>query len=290
MRLFLKSFTVACGFLTILAMPAPAQTGSTATPAAGAIEFVARITPTAARAEPVRQFTFYLLTKSYAEIVRAEEAADPLPSRNEFIAGLKLSSQLKDWMKAHETMDLAASELEQFLSGEEIVSIPEFLDAYLHANSGGVTRGLPKPKYTDADRTQNPERYAQLRQEYLAALKKFIGANPQSLGGMEAYLDTLNPARKWNQITAEQRRRLQRRTPEVAQTRYLVAKADTDLEGRATLANVPPGNYWLSTLGLDAAAGDVRLHWDTAVTVEAGRTTRAELTNINASDSRSSSP
>jgi len=31
----------------------------------GALDLVARITPTAARPEPVRQFTFYVLTKSY---------------------------------------------------------------------------------------------------------------------------------------------------------------------------------------------------------------------------------
>jgi len=32
----------------------------------GSLDFAARITPTAARAEPVRQFTFYVIRKSYA--------------------------------------------------------------------------------------------------------------------------------------------------------------------------------------------------------------------------------
>ncbi len=41
---------------------------------AGSLDFVARITPSAARPEPVRQFTFYLLTKSYAEIIKEVEA------------------------------------------------------------------------------------------------------------------------------------------------------------------------------------------------------------------------
>ena len=36
----------------------------------GALELIAHITPTAARPEPVRQFTFYILTKSYSEIVK----------------------------------------------------------------------------------------------------------------------------------------------------------------------------------------------------------------------------
>jgi len=47
--------------------------------AQGALDFVARITPTAARPEPVRQFTFYLLTKSYADIWQEVEARDAVP-------------------------------------------------------------------------------------------------------------------------------------------------------------------------------------------------------------------
>src|SRR5437660_6068930 len=58
---------------------APAQT------ATGSLEFTARITPTAARPEPVRQFTFYLLTRSYAEIVKEAEEKDPAPARDAFI-------------------------------------------------------------------------------------------------------------------------------------------------------------------------------------------------------------
>ncbi len=274
----------------LLAAAAPGGRAQSASALAGAVEFSARVTPTGAHAEPVRQFTFYLLKKSYTEIAREEERADPLPSRDEFIAALKLSPELKAWMKAHEILDLTTSELGQMLSGEDIVTIPEFLDAYLRANSGGVTKGLPRPKYTEAEKTAKPEHYEQLRQEYRAALRKFIDANRHTVGGMEAYLDAVNPARTWNKRGAEHRRRLQRRTPEIAQTRYLVAKADTDLDGRAALAGIPAGAYWLSTLGLEAAAGDVRLRWDVAVKVESGQTTRIELTNLNATDAPSATP
>ena len=62
-----------------LASPASAQTTT------GTLEFIARISPTAARPEPVRQFTFYILTKSYAEIVKEVEQKDPIPPREEFI-------------------------------------------------------------------------------------------------------------------------------------------------------------------------------------------------------------
>src|SRR5438477_10895077 len=47
--------------------------GARAQKDAGAIEIMARITPTGARPEPVRQFTFYILTKSYSEIVKRSE-------------------------------------------------------------------------------------------------------------------------------------------------------------------------------------------------------------------------
>ncbi len=251
----------------------------------GAIEFVARVTPTAARPEPVRQFTFYLLKKSYANIVREVEESDPVPDRDQFIASLSVSQQLKDWFKAHNLVDLTTPELDQILTGEEIISIPEFLDAYLRANSGGVTAGLPKPKYSDEDKTKNPEKYARQRQEYLAALRKFIDGHHTSLVGMETQLDAVSPHRRWAQIQSEQRRKVLHRAPEVAQTSYLMAKVDTDLDGRALLAGIPPGTYWLSTLGLDAAAGDSRLRWDVEVNVQPGQTTRLELTNLNAVES-----
>jgi hypothetical protein len=59
---------------------------------------------------------------------------------------------------------------------------------------------------------------------------------------------------------------------------------DTDLEGHAALSGLPPGNFWISTLNLDADAGDARLRWDVPVTIEPGHTTRVDLTNLNAID------
>src|SRR5260370_10897025 len=74
--------------------------------ATGSLELAARITPTAARPEPVRQFTFYVLTKSYAEIVKEVEAQNPVPSRDKFIEDLKLSPELKEWLKGPHGFEL----------------------------------------------------------------------------------------------------------------------------------------------------------------------------------------
>jgi hypothetical protein len=278
-------FLICCAFFA-----GPPAGRAQSSPAAGAIEFSARVTPTAARPEPVRQFTFYLLTKSYADIAREAEASDPMPTREQFIAGLKVTPQLKEWMKAHDTIDLTSSEIENVLTPDDVVKIQEFEDAYIRANSGGVTRGLPRPKYTEADRTANSERYQQLRQEYLAALRKFIAANPNTLAAIEAYLDSANPGRQWNQLASAHRSRMLHRAPEIAQTRYLAGKADTDLNGHASFSGIPAGTYWISTLDLDAAAGDSRLRWDVAVTVQPGQTTRLELTNLNAAEKQTPAP
>jgi hypothetical protein len=256
----------------------------------GRLDFTARIAPTAARPEPVRQFTFYVLTKSYADIVKEVEEQNVLPERDKFIDDLKVSPELKEWLKAHEVFDLTAPDLDRLLTPDDILHVPEFLLAYQRSNSGGVTNGIPKPKYTDADKTARPERYNKQMQEYRTALKKFIQARPETVSGIELQLSGVNPERKWSQIQADHKRRVLHLAPEIAQKKYLAAKIDTDLDGRASLSGLPPGNYWLSTLNLDANAGDTRLGWDVPVTILAGQGTRIELSNLNGTDLRNPSP
>src|SRR5713101_6130869 len=163
----------------------------------GTLEFAARITPTAARPEPVRQFTFYILTKSYGEIAKEVEDKDITPTREAFIDDLKVSAELKAWLKAHDIMDLTLPGIDKLLTPDDILHTPEFLLAYQRTNSGGVTSGIPKPKYVDADKTERPERYEKQKQEYMTALKKFIQYHPETVAGMELELDGVNPQRNW---------------------------------------------------------------------------------------------
>jgi hypothetical protein len=266
------------------ARPAAAQSGS------GAIDLTAQVSPTGARPEPVRQLTFYVLTKSYADITKDVEDQEAPPSREKFIDGLKLSTQLKDWLRAHDAFDLTVPNLDKLVTPDDILSIPEFLLAYQRSNSGGVTNGIPKPKYADADKTGNPARYQKQHDDYLAALKKFIQAHPESVNGMELELEGVNPQHKWMQLETAHQKRVMQLAPQVAQTKYLAAQADTDLDGRASVASLPAGTYWISTLNLDAGAGDVRIRWDVPVSIEGGRTTRIELTNLNATSPRRATP
>src|SRR5467141_1204078 len=256
----------------------------------GTLEITARITPTGARSEPVRQFTFYILTKSYSDIVKDVEEKDPIPGRDQFIDGLKVSPELRKWLKDHDTLDLMEPGLDKLLTPDDIINVPEFLLAYQRTNSGGVTNGLPKPKYTDADKTEHPEKYEKLKQDYLAGLKKFLRSRPETMSGVELELDAVNPQRKWAALQNDRRKRVQRVAPDVAQLKFLAAKADTDLEGRASLSGVAPGDYWISSLNLDADAGDMRVRWDVAVRINRGKTVRVELSNLNSIDARSSAP
>jgi len=283
MRLSSRLFLLAGALLT-LAKIAPAQSGT------AAIDLTARITPTSARAEPVRQFTFYVLTKSYTDIIKEVEAQDVLPTRDEFIDKLTVSPELKKWMKAHTVMDLTAPELDKVLTPDDIMQVPEFLDAYQRANSGGVTMGLPKPKYREADKTANPEKYQKQHDEFLTSTKKFIEAHPATVQGIELELAGVNPNMQWEKLHADHKKRITQTAPDTAQVKYLAAKADTDLEGHAFVSGLAPGKYWVSSLGMDAASGDRRLLWDVAITLEAGQTARLDLSNVNATDARALRP
>ncbi|MGC1415687.1 MAG: hypothetical protein WA817_10420 [Candidatus Acidiferrum sp.] len=264
--------------MVCLAQSAHAQNG------AGMLDITARITPTAARPEPVRQFTFYILTKSYADIAKEVEAADVIPPRDKFIDGLKVSPELKKWLKAHEILDLTSPDLDKLLTPDDIIHTPEFLLAYQRSNSGGVTSGIPKPKYKDADKDEHPEKYEKDKQDYYAALKKFIQKSPATVSGVELELYAVNPQTQWTRLVSDQKKRVQRLAPELAQTRYLAAQVDTDLDGHAFIRNLPPGKYWVSSLNLDADAGDARVRWDVPVLIVAGQTFRIELTNLNSTD------
>ena len=253
-------------------------------PGTGTLEFTAYVSPSAAKPEPVRNFTFYVLTKGFEEIKREIEEKNGSPDREKFIAGLKLSPELKEWMKTHEVLDLAMPGLDKQITADDILHVPELLLAYQRSNSGGVSNGIPKPKYRDADKTDHPERYEKDHQEYFNALKKFIQAHPETVAGIELELDGINPGRKWAEAQNSYKKRVRQQAPMQAQTKYLVTRVDTNLEGMARVTRIPAGKYWLSTLDLEAGAGDSRLTWDVPLTIQAGKTTRIELTNLNSTE------
>ncbi len=277
MRFNLRFISISAALL-LLALSSHAQNST------GSLDLTARITPTGARPEPVRQFTFYVLSKSYADITAEVDKQDKLPTRDEFISGLKVSSQLKTWLKNHDVMDLTQLDVDKLVTSEDIISIPEFLTAYQRSNSGGVTVGLPSPKFRESDKEANPEKYEKQRQDYMIAMKKFMDAHPGTISGMELELGAVNPKLAWDKLLYDHKIRVAQLAPEIAQSKFLVGKADTDLDGRALINGLAPGNYWISSLGMDAAEGDRHLRWDVPTSIQASQTTRVNLSNFNAID------
>ena len=248
----------------------------------GQIEFTARVAPTGGRPEPVRQLTFYLLRKSLEDIRTEVLQGAPAPDLDQFIDGLSVTPELKSWMKKHRSVQISGGDFVKSLTPEEVVGIPEFFKAYMARNVGFRGVGFPNPKFKEKERESNPEKYKQEKEEYSAAIIKFIAAKPETVQGIDLDLNEIDPSSKWETLVSKHRRLVDSRTFDLAQERYLVAETDTDLDGRGSFAVVTPGTYWIGMLGTEAISGDVRLRWDFPVTVRQGETARVALSNLNA--------
>jgi hypothetical protein len=255
---------------------------SLAAQSTGRIEFTARVAPTGGQPEPVRQLTFYLLRKSLEDIrVEALQQA-PAPDLDKFIDALGVSPELKAWMKKHHSVQLSGGDFTKSLTPEDILAIPEYFKAYMAHNAAFRGIGFPEPKFKEKERNSNPEKYNAQKQEYEAAVRKFIAKAPDTVQGMDLELIDLNPYPKWESLEGKQRQLLDNRAFGLAQERYLVAHTDTDLDGHGSFAGIAPGSYWIGMFGVEAISGDVRLHWDFPVTVRQDETASVELSNLNA--------
>lgn len=248
----------------------------------GSIEFTASATPSGGLEEPVRGFPFYLLRKSFAQIGREVSASSPAPAMDPFIDGLNVSPELKAWMKKHHWIKLSGPDFVRKLKADDVMGIPEFDRAYMDTTASEVSMDFPKPKYKASDEQKNPEKYKRLVAAYHDAIHHYIEENPQSLAGIETELGDADPETKWNQALEKSARQNHRLALDLAESKYLVAKTDTDLQGQGSLRGIPPGAYWISSLDLAATVGDVRPRWDVPVRVRAGQNAFVALSNVNA--------
>ena len=272
------SSVVACAVaLMACSLPAGAQASSER----GRLEFVVRVTPASGRVEPARGLTIFLLRKSYREIRREADDKTPRPDQDEFIDHLQFGPELKEWMKKQHSVIIVGPEFRQRVSADDLFRIPEFLDAYVNSNLSALNQGFPPPKYDSEDRTRNPKKYEANRKAYEVLLRKYLAAHPDSKEGMDTILGQVDPANAWGIELMHWRERSHARALEMAQTDYLAAKTETNLEGAGAFEAVP-GAYWLSTLDGEALGGELHLRWDASVEVRAGAVTRAELNNLNA--------
>jgi len=253
----------------------------------GTVQFVARVTPSAGEDEPVRTLPFYLLSKSYADIQKEAVAALPAPNQDKFIDALDVSKQLKAWMKANHRVNLSGEDFTKMLKADDIMNVPEFFKAYTERMVGDHTEGFPSPKYKLEDRSKNPAKYDLQVTEYHDAIRTFIIADPESKDSMDLSLEEVNPGHKWDMLKTKNLTEQARDTADLARGKYLVARAESDMQGQGSLRGIAPGNYWLGTLNIEAVVGDARARWDVPVTVRAGQPSYVTLTNFNAVESAS---
>jgi hypothetical protein len=248
----------------------------------GSVEFVAHATPSAGLEEPVRGFPFFLLTKSYEDITREVEANYPKPDMDAFIDKLDVSKEMKAWMKKNHWVQLSGPDFTPKVKSADVMQVPEFLEAYISREAGDGTVKFPQPKYKAADKTKDPAKYDKLRSDYLEAVQRFLEASPDTIDGIDLELENINPGLKWNTLEARRDPEIRRRVVELAQSKYFVARTQTNLDGEAYIRRVPAGNYWLTTLDVAANVGDARPRWDVALPVHSGQETRVALSNANA--------
>jgi hypothetical protein len=247
----------------------------------GAIHFVANATPSGGLQEPVRGFPFYLLSESFEQIQKEVEAAYPKPDMDAFIAKLDVSPELRAWMKKNKCVSLSGESFIHKLTPEDILGVPEFRRAYMERNAGDESVNFPKPKYKASDQ-KNPAKFKKLSGEYHQTLLHYIATFPQTVAGLDLSLMDVDPGARWNMLIAQRNPEIHRRALDLAQSKYLVARTQTNLQGQADIENVPAGKYWISTLDVAAEVGDVHLKWDVPVTVLPGRTASVTLSNFNA--------
>jgi len=257
---------------------------------AGSIEFVARATPSGGLEEPVRGFPFYLLTKSFDDISKEAQMLYPRPDLNAFVDKLKVSKELKAWMKKNQWVRLDGEEFVNKLEVSDVMTVPEFFAAYIERNTGDKTIVFPTPKFKASDKVKDPAKFDRMVAEYHDAVRTFLANNPKSTAGMDLNLEDVDPANAWDQYQAKSLPEIHRQTLALAQSKYTIARAATDLQGQGFLRGIPPGTYWLSSLDVTADVGDARPRWDMAVTVRPGQTTYVALSNANAMMPGRSSP
>lgn len=245
------------------------------------IGFTVQITPSTGIVEPVRGLPFYLLRKSFSNIQQEAEASLPMPDMEKFIDSQQVSKELRAWMHKHHSVTLSGDEFAKSLTAEEILNIPEFWQAYDQMNIGEAKFGFPVPKYKESDRVRDPAKYQREVAEYHARVLKYINENPDSKEGLNAELESIDPSPQWNDKVAARSSAIHRTSLDWAQSRYLVAQTQTDVNGRAEFIGVPAGNYWISSLNIDGQVGDIREKWDVPIAVHAGVAMQMVLSNYN---------
>ena len=250
--------------------------------APASLEFRVLATPTGGRAEKVMQHGFYLVREKLETIEAQARAATPPPDLAAFVDTLKVSPELKEWMKKNKSVTVQDDDFISSLNPDDVMDVPEFRAAYAARNQAMVGLGFPKRKAKLTDREKNPARWEASEKNYWAQVRSYLILHPESKDGMDEHLLDITAATDWKNRQARYEQEVRQRALQLLHTQYLVAQAETDFEGVARFSGVPAGRYWLTNLWSEARAGDVRLQWEVPVELGAGQSLYLELSNANA--------
>lgn len=246
------------------------------------LEFSVRATPTGGKPEKVMQHPFYLLRASLGEINEVARQQVPAPDLEAFVHSLKVSPELKAWMKRHKTVSVRGDEFVNSLTVDDVLGVPAFRDAYVTHTLPLVGLGFPKRKAKLTDRERNPARWEQSEKHYWEEVRSYFILHPESKEGMDDQLLDVTAATEWSARQQRHEQEVHQRVLQLVQSQYLVAQAETDMEGFARISGLAPGRYWLTNLWTEVRAGDAHLNWELPVELRAGQTLRLELNNANA--------
>ena len=246
------------------------------------LEIRVQATPTQGRPEKVMQHAFYLLRARLEAIETQARAQTPAPDLAAFVDGLKVSPELKEWMKENKTVTVQGDDFISSLKVDDVMDTPEFRAAYAARNQAMVGLGFPKRKAKLTDREKDPAKWEASEKSYWSNVRSYLTLHPESKQGMDEHLLEITAATDWKNRQARYEQEVRQRALQLVHARYLVAQADTDFEGVARFSGVPAGRYWLTNLWSEARAGDVRLQWELPVELGAGQSSYLELSNANA--------
>lgn len=241
-----------------------------------------RAAPTGGRSEKVMRHPFYLLRASPGEIEKAAREQLPPPQFDAFVDELKVSPELKEWMKHHQTVTLAGEDFLNQVTPDDILDILEFREAYTTRNLIMVGLGFPKRKAKLTDKEKNPTKWEESEKRYWEEVRAYAILHPESKQGMDEQLLEITAASEWKTRQERHEQQVRQTFMQLVQSRYLVAETETDLDGRARFDAVPPGRYVLTNLWHQVRAGDVRLDWELVVDLHPGQSLYLELSNANA--------
>jgi hypothetical protein len=268
--------------LCLAVVPAASPLAHAQQAADAALEIRVRAAPTAGRAENVMRHPFYLLRASIEEIEEAARQQELSPDFDAFVDELKVTPELKEWMKKNQTMTLKGDDFLTSLTPDDVLDIPEFRAAYIARNLIMVGLGFPKRKAKLTDREKNPEKWEQSEKRYEEELRSYAILHPESFKNMDDHLLDLTADVEWRSLEERYEQKVKQTFMRLLHSRYLVAQTETDYAGRARFAALPAGRYWLTNLNRPVRAGDVHLRWEVLVELQSGRSHFLELNNANA--------